>query len=272
MRGSRLRPGAIAIAAALATTFALSTGAAAEQTAQVRFMHAVPGVGAASLSASGVKVGRAGFGDVTGFATVPAGKAPLVLHGPGGLVLKGSSVLGAGRAYTVIALAKGKSAELRAIVDGTARSGVARLRMIHASPELGNPNLIVGGKLIAKAAPYSAVTAYSDFRPGSYKVKVVNPANNSTVIPTQTVSVAAGSTTTAVLVGSRGEQARWVLVDDATAAPTASPQTGLGGLATAGGGDRPWLLALLVALGAGTLGGLAYGAASRAANRSGGRG
>lgn len=253
-------------ATVLSVALLAPSGAAAASTAQVRFLHAVPGVGNATLSAEGVNVGGAGFGDKTGFASVPAGDDPLVLHGPGGLVLKGSAAFGAGHAYTVIALAKGKSAQLRSFADGAARAGIARLRMIHASPELGSPNLIVGGKVIAKAAPYGADTGYTDFKPGSYKVMVENPADNSTVIPTATVPLVAGSTTTAVLVGSRGEMARWVLVDDATAAPTAAPQTGLGGLAGDDGG-RPWLLALLAALGAGALGGFLHGAGPRAGNR-----
>jgi hypothetical protein len=90
------------------------------------------------------------------------------------------------------------------------------------------------------------------------------------VIPTATVSVSAGSATTAVLVGSRGEKARWVLVDDATVAPSAAPQTGLGGLSTPGGGP-PWLAALLAALGAGALGAVAHRAATRAAISRNGR-
>jgi hypothetical protein len=260
--GIKLRTRAIAISVLLVAMLLATGSAAANQTAAVRFLHAVPGVGTASLSASGVKVGSAGFGDKTGFATVPAGSTPLVLHGPNGLVLKGSGNFGAGHAYTIIALAKGKSAELRSFADGTARAGVARVRMIQAAPELGMPNFVVGGKLIAKKAPYGADTGYTDLQPGSYKVMVENPANGKTVIPTATVPVAAGSATTAVLVGSRGEQARWVLVDDATAAPSAAPQTGLGGLSTSGGG-APWLLALLAALGAGALGGLFHRSASR---------
>ena len=266
---SKLKTRAIVLSALLIAMLLATSSAMAKQTAQVRFLHAVPGVGTATLSASGVKVGSAGFGDKTGFATVPAGESQLVLRGPGGLVLKGSDQLDAGHAYTIIALAKGKSAELRGYVDGAARAGVARVRMIQAAPELGMPNFIVGGKPVAKSAAYGSDTGYVDVEPGSYKVMVENPSTGKSVIPTATVSVAAGTATTAVLVGSRGEKARWVLVDDATAAPSAAPQTGLGGLTTSGG-ETPWLLALLAALGAGALGGLAHRSASRAGERDGG--
>jgi hypothetical protein len=263
---SKLKTRAIVISAVLIAMLLATSSAGAKQTAQVRFLHAVPGVGTASLSASEVKVGSAAFGETTGFATVPAGKSPLVLHGPDGLVLKGSDQIDADHAYTIIALAKGKSAELRGFVDGSARAGVARVRMIQAAPELGMPNFVVGGKTVAKSAAYGSDTGYADLQPGSYKVMVENPATGKSVIPTATVSVSAGSATTAVLVGSRGEKARWVLIDDATAAPSAAPQTGLGGLTTSSGG-MPWLLALLAALGAGTLGGLLHRSASRAGDR-----
>jgi len=266
---SKLKTRAIVLSALLVAMLLATSSAEAEPTAQVRFLHAVPGVGTASLSASGVKVGSAAFGEKTGFATVPSGNSALVLHGPGGLVLKGSDQLDAGHAYTIIALAKGKSAELRGFVDGSARAGVARVRMIQAAPELGMPNFVVGGKVVAKKAPYGMDTGYADLEPGSYKVMVENPSNGKTVIPTASVSVAAGSATTAVLVGSRGEQARWVLVDDSTVAPAAAPETGLGGLSTSSDGI-PWLLALLTALGAGTLGGLIHRSASRAGDRDAG--
>jgi hypothetical protein len=267
--GSKLNTRAIVIFAVLVAMLLATSSAGAKQAAQVRFLHAVPGVGTASLSASGVKVGSAGFGEKTGFATVPAGKSPLVLRGPDGLVLKGSDQLDAGHAYTIIALAKGKSAELRGFVDGSARAGIARVRMIQAAPELGKPNFVVGGKVVAKMVPYGGNTGYLDVEPASYKVMVENPDTGKSVIPTASVPFAAGSATTAVLVGSRGEEARWVLVDDATAAPSAAPQTGLGGLTTSSGG-MPWLLALLAALGAGTLGGLIHRSTSRAGDRDAG--
>jgi hypothetical protein len=51
-----------------------------------------------------------------------------------------------------------------------------------------------------------------------------------------------------------------VVVQDAVDAPTGGPATGLGGLSDEG---TPWLAALLAALAAGTLGGIAFTRASR---------
>ena len=55
-----------------------------------------------------------------------------------------------------------------------------------------------------------------------------------------------------------------MVVQDGVDAPEGGPATGLGGLS--GGDGAPWLLALLAALAAGTLGGLAF---TRAARRRG---
>ena len=77
------------------------------------------------------------------------------------------------------------------------------------------------------------------------------------------MSFAAGTSSTAYAVGSGGERARFVVVQDAVDAPAGGPATGLGGLS---GEDTPWLAALLAALAAGALGGLAY---TRAARRRG---
>ena len=72
-------------------------------------------------------------------------------------------------AYTIIALAKGKLAELRGFVDGSARAGVARVRMIQAAPELGHAQLRRGGKVIAKKAPYGM--AHRLRRPGTRQLQ-----------------------------------------------------------------------------------------------------
>ena len=78
------------------------------------------------------------------------------------------------------------------------------------------------------------------------------------------VNLAAGTASTAYAVGSGGERTRFVVVQDGVDAPAGGPATGLGGLS--GDDGAPWLAALLAALAAGTLGGVAY---TRAARRRG---
>ena len=228
----------------------------AKETAQVRFLHAVPGVGDATLSAGGEEVGSAGFAEATDLVAVPAGESDLLLSASGGVEVEGSETLEPGSAYTVIAMAKGDGAELVTFADGNAKKGVARLRMIHAAPELGEPDLVVDGKTIAREAPFRDATRYRTFDPGSYEVEVADPDGGKPVVPAKALSLAAGTSSSAVIVGSRGEDARLIVVDDDITAPSSGPQAGFGGLADSGG--RPWSLALLAALAAGLIGGAIF--------------
>ena len=52
------------------------------------------------------------------------------------------------------------------------------------------------------------------------------------------LSLVAGTSATAYVVGSAGERIRFVVLEDAASGPAAGPATGLGGLTR---GDRPWL-------------------------------
>ena len=227
---------------------------AQEDTAKVRFVHAVPGVGEASLRAGDSEVGSAAYGEATPFADVPAGAAGLSLEAEGG-TLEADEQLQAGRSYTVIALAQGQSGELRVYPNGSPKPDTARLRMIHAAPELGSPDFSLNGEAVSQGATYKEATAYWDLQPGTYRAVLANPETGDPVVPPKQIPLAAGSTSTLVVLGSRGEPVSTLLLTDGTAAPATAPQTGLGGLA---GDDPSWPAALLAALLAGIAGGGAF--------------
>jgi hypothetical protein len=217
----------------------------------VRFVHAVPMVGTAQVTVAGESVGDAGFGEATDLSQVPAGKAPITVTAPGGVKLTADESLDAGKSYMVVAMAKGKSAELRLYTNRSATPGDAWLRMIHAAPELGEADITLGGKMVAKGAGYTADTGYQKLTPGTYEYAIEDPASGDAVLDGD-VPLAAGTADTALVVGSGGEQARVVLVEDDVAAPGGGPHTGFGGLAGEGGPN--WLLAALAGLGAGLAG------------------
>jgi hypothetical protein len=226
----------------------------AQAPAQVRFVHAIPGVDEATFTAGDAEAGSAAFGQATPFADVPAGGAKLKLQADGG-TLETDEQLQAGRSYTVIALPKGRSGELRLYPDGTPKPSTARLRMIHAAPELGNPDFSLNGELVSQGAAYKEATAYWDLQPGTYRAVLSNPETGDPAVPPEQVPLAAGSTSTLVVLGSRGEPVQTLLLTDGTAAPATAPQTGLGGLAE----DGPsWPAAALAALLAGVAGAAAY--------------
>ena len=230
--------------------------------AEVRFVHAVPGVGVAALSVSGTEVGSAGFAEGTEFAAVPADQAELSLAVPGGDALTDEAQLEAGRAYTVVAMAVEGSAELLVFEDEPAVPAKARLRMIHASAELGTPDVELGGMMVAAGAEFQEATKYWTVDPGDYEFRVENPENGKPVLEPQQLALAAGTSSSAVIVGGGGERARTVLLSDSISAPSQAPAGGFGGLSEASAGS--WLLAMIAALLAGGLGATAWLIAMRA--------
>jgi Domain of unknown function (DUF4397) len=232
-------------------TAALVAPSAAFGDAQVRFIHTVPMLGPASLSVSGTTVGSAAYAKATKYATVPSGDVKLVVSMGGKPVLHSSHQLKSGGLYSVVAEAA-KPAELHVYRDDTAAAGVARMRVIHAAPELGSPDLSVDGKVVAKDVPYTAATQYWGLPPGTHTVTVTNPSSGKPVIPPDHIPLAAGTASTVLVVGSGGEKVKAVLVSDSETAPSGAPATGLGGLARAPGPN--WPLALIAAFAAGLAG------------------
>ena len=218
----------------------------------VRFVHAVPGVGEATLTAGGEGVGTAGFGEATEQMTVPSGNTALELSAPDGVELSADQDLEPGRGYLVVALTTDDGGELRVFRDRGAKANLARLRMIHAAPELGQANFTIDGEVVAKDASYTDSTDYLELEPGDYEVKVESPKTGETVLAGN-VPLASGTSDTALVVGTQGEQARVILVEDDVAAPQGAPETGLGGLAPHDGGPN-WPLAIVAALAAGGAG------------------
>jgi len=237
---------------------------------KVRFLHAVPGAPPAQLTVGGTPVGGGvGFGLTTEAVKVDSGTVRLRLAARGGDVLARSRArLRDGRRYTVVAVSQGERATFAVFRDAAARGGSARFRAINASPELGKPDVELSDRVVAEELAYKDASAYVPVPPGNYDVAFARPGGGDPVAERAGVNMAAGTTTTAVVVGSRGEQARVLVLEDGTVAPSVAPDTGLGGLAP--GGDPSWWLVVLgSALAAGLLGVAAFSAALRSRRRAG---
>lgn len=232
----------------------LSAGAvpasAAEGESTIHFAHAVPGLGDAELLVNGKEIGRAGFGEVTESASVPAGRSQLTLLAPGDVTVRSTQAFEAGKAYTLVGMAGGEGAEVRSFEDDPARPGVARIRLIHAAPELGEPDMVLNGRTLVDSMQYTEATRYWTLKPGDYQLRAEDPATGKAVLSTG-LTLTDGSTQTALVVGSSGEQADIVLAQNDVAAPAGAPATGLGGLLPNG---PDWLAALVAALAAGGFG------------------
>src|SRR3954453_15236613 len=240
------------------TILMLVAGPAAKAlaSAQLRFVNARGGDGAVGLrvAAGGQSTSAASaepYGQAGELVSVPSVDAKLSLSGGASPTLK--HTLADGASYTVVALPKGsKGTALEVLRNGKAIAGQAKLRIMHAAPELGSPDVRLGKGTIAQGVKFRAATSYLSVEPGSYQLGVAKPGAGK-VLFQMPVSLAAGTATTVVVAGSGGSPEKLIQVSDSTVTPAGAPHTGFGGLAHRG--ERKLLAALLAALGAGALGG-----------------
>jgi hypothetical protein len=243
--------------------------ASASASARLRLIDARPGSDTVRLDvAVGSQRTPAGgetrYGQVTPYVNVAPGTATLELMSGGGssAAAEASQELVDGVSYTAVAIAKGSAGfALKVLRDGRAKAGKARLRVVHAAPELGSPDVRLGGRTVAEAVGFRSATPYLTVDPGSYALAVARPGSDEAIFEKR-VTLTAGSASTAVLAGSAGATERVILATDATITPAGAPETGLGGL-SGGDGDTRWLVAALAALVAGALGGAAQLAFAR---------
>jgi hypothetical protein len=223
---------------------------AAAMAAKVRFVHAVPGAGEAVLAAGDARTDAAGFGEVTGYASLPGDAATLAVRPAGGgapLIRKRVELRGS---YTAVAWRRGDSLRLDLYREGTARGGVARLRAVHAAGEVDEASVSLDGEVVAPSLGPGEATGYQSVQPGTHELSLGRPGGGGDPLLSRPgVDLTAGVATTAIAIGSGGEPTRIVLASDATKAPARAPETGLGGL-----GGTPWLAVLAAALAGAALG------------------
>jgi hypothetical protein len=250
----------------------LVSAGSAFASASVRFVHAVPGGAPATLKVSvdgpAQSTAPVSFGAVSQPLEVDPGSATLTAS-PAGAGAKplaqADETLKDGRSYVVVALAKesGEGTELHVYPGEEADEGKAIVRAIHAAPELGEPDVKVDDRVMAESLEYGEATDYVDVSPGAAEVSVTRAGGKGGALATKPdVPLTAGTATTAVIVGSRGEPTRIVTISESTAAPAGAPATGFGGLAS---DDEPprALVALLFAMVAGSLGAAGWMLAGR---------
>lgn len=228
--------------------------------AQVRFVHAVPGAGAAQLNASEGGVTRTiatgvGFGEIGAYAEVPAGNVVFEARRPGGGLLAAiEERVKNGAHYTVVAIGNGE-ATLALIRDASARAGEARLRVVQAASELGEVDVRLGSRKVASLFGFEDVAPYAAVDPGTYELRITRPDDGSELATAGGVALSAGTSSTAFIIGTSGERLQIITDTDRTAAPVGAVATGLGGLADE---DSHLLMALIAGLLAATLGAGGY--------------
>jgi hypothetical protein len=216
-------------------------------------VQTVPGAGTIVLHATegGIdqRIGRpVGYGKIGSYEDVPAGQVEFELREPGGKSISGTDErLRNGSRYTVVAMRDKPPVVLR---DGTAKGGRSSLRVVHAAPELGRVDVGLGDQPVAEGVRFGDVAPYLTVAPGAYALQVTSPRDGSMISSRGAVTLTAGTSSTAFVIGTGGEPVETAVAADRAAAPRGAPQTGLGGLA----GEDPELLLALIA---GLLGALA---------------
>jgi hypothetical protein len=184
-----------------------------------RFIHAVPGAGAAKLTFTGSgspsPLGKAGFGEASPYAPIPTGPITWRLTGAdsGKLLASGHARLGSG-AYTVIAIPHRKGVELRFFRNAAGAKDGARVRLIHAAPELGSPDLRLDDRVVAHGVRFTQATPYLPVAPGTHSLAATPPGSTSRVVFRDGVRFERGTASTGIVLGTAGQRARILVLPD----------------------------------------------------------
>jgi len=191
--------------------------------ALVRFIHAVPGVGTATVdvnSGSGQQdFGSIGFGQVTPYKSLRSGSFRWTLEGGGKVLASGTSTVGNG-VYDIVILDKPSESgvELGVYKAASGMPGTSMVRVVHAVPELGSPMFMLDAQTMANRLPYMDATRYYSIKPGIHSISAMKPfemaPGDPTLVDLKGFHFRPGVAYSAIVVGSRGQMVRVVTVVD----------------------------------------------------------
>ena len=222
--------------------------------ALVRFIHAVPSAGVVTVkvtqSGSQRSAGAIGFGQVTPWRSIRPGQFEWALVADNKTLAHGTATVGAG-AYDLVLLAKPNTGVSLGIFKAQAgRAGTALVRVIHAAPGLGAPQLRVDSKPAVSSLAFTQATPYLSVTPGVHTLSA-NPVHSTVPLISAKVTVAAGKAYSEIVLGSDGQRVRVVTVVDRSAPLTrvaarktsdrATPATAV--IVTVKPGDSLWKIA-----------------------------
>jgi nucleoid-associated protein YgaU len=209
-RGRRSWP----VAMTLALVMPALTPAVATARTLVRFVHAVPAVGRVQVNVGGDShaFGSMTFGEATSWRAVRSGALHWSLSSRGHTAAAGTTRVGSG-AYDLVVLPRGAHVRVRAYRASAGRPGVGLVRVIHAAPGLGSPQIRVDGRIVDRRLSYTGATAYLALTPGRHRFAGDRPGD-STPFVSRTFSVRAGVADSVLVIGSDGRRIRMITVTD----------------------------------------------------------
>lgn len=223
--------------------------------ALVRFVHGVPGVGRATVDVDdgtgGQAVGTVGFAQSTAWHSIRSGRFRWTLQGGGKTLASGSASVGDG-AYDIVVLERQMKVWLGIYKTVAGKPGTSLVRVIHAAPELGAPELTVDGREAVRSLAYRQATPYVSLPPGAHTLGAMRPGDSTPLVSGAQMSVRPGKAYSAIVVGTRGQRVRVVsLVDrgaplvrrSSSATPVSTHASGPSGSVTVRAGDSLWAIA-----------------------------
>jgi hypothetical protein len=204
------------VAVAVTLLMLLLVPAAASARTLVRFVHAVPAVGRVQVTVDGHShaIGSIAFGGATSWRAVRSGVLRWSLSSRGHTGASGATRVGSG-AYDLVVVSQGAHVRVRAYRAAAGRPGVGLVRVIHAAPGLGSPQIRVDGRVVSHRLSYMGATAYLALAPGRHRFAGDRPGD-STPFVSRTLRVRAGVANSVVVIGSDGRRIRMITVTDRT--------------------------------------------------------
>jgi LPXTG-motif cell wall-anchored protein len=106
---------------------------------------------------------------------------------------------------------------LALVTSALAADGMARVRVVHASPDAPAVDVWVNGAVAFSNAPFKGIIPYAELAPGSYQVQVSPTGATEPVVIDATLDLAADRDYTVVAVGQLANIEPLVLVDNNSA-------------------------------------------------------
>lgn len=254
-RGGRLVRRLVLLLAATALTVLglTSPASAATGSGWVRLAHLSPDTPSVNValtsfgdSRSMLKLSDVGYGDVSNYQKVPAGRYVATMTPAGGGADSTPSITQAvnveqGRAYTVAAVGTNDNLTGTVLDDDltTPKAGSAKVRLLQASVSSPTTTVTaVGGPVLAQDATFGSSTGYATIKAGVWTLQVQAAGSSQ---PTDVkVTATPGSVNTIIVLDGKDGVVTAKAVKDASAAP-AQPKKGTG-VETGGGATATQLV------------------------------
>jgi hypothetical protein len=200
--------------------------------AMVRFVNAMPGSAALELGHDSLMLfGNVVFGAVTPYKAVPATPFRFTLRHAAtvGFDAFSAASVESDHRYSVFALPDSNGRMTVRVLrdDLTPVAGKARVRLVHATPEIANLTFAVVGQdaPLFTADSDSGFVHYRDVSPMTAGFRARGGAGNATLVSLKSMALAAGTTYTVVLTSRPGAAVTAITFSDSgtESPPPASP-------------------------------------------------